>query len=115
MYSEKGEASRLRLPKSAVAEFGAALTPGNNFVAMEKARGFANEFIFAGEVVIGDFAVVEDGFDFLGIGVHAQGKSGKRRAGGMAGSFFESEISGAEGGTGVAGDGLNVDVVKAAA
>jgi hypothetical protein len=33
----------------------------------------------------------------------------------MAGSFFEGEISGAEGGSGIAGDGLDIDMVKAAA
>ena len=79
-------------------EFGAALAPGNNFVAMEEARGFAHEFVFAREVVIGDFTVVEDSLDFLGIGVHAEGKSSERCAGGMACSLLECEISGAEGG-----------------
>ena len=96
-------------------EFGAALAPGDDFVAMEEARGFADEFVFAGEVVIGDFAVVEDSLNFLGIGVHAEGKSGQRSAGGMAGSFLEREISGTKGGARIAGDGLDVDVVKAAA
>ena len=65
--------------------------------------------------MIGDLAVVEHSFDFLGIGVHAEGKSGERCAGRMAGSLLECEISGAEGGAGIAGDGLDIHMVKAAA
>src|SRR4029077_2717811 len=82
---------------------------------MEEARGFADEFVFAREVVIGDFTVVEHRLDFLGIGVHAEGKSSERCAGGMACSLLECEISGAEGGARIAGDGLDIHMVKATA
>src|SRR5260370_25331952 len=109
----KRRSEQAAISEGAVAEFGAALAPSNNFVAIQKPRGFTDEFIFAGEVVIGDFAVVEDSFDFLGVGMHAEGKSGQRGTSGMAGSLLEREMSGAEGGAGIAGDGLDVDMVKA--
>jgi len=68
----KRRSKQASIAEGAVPEFGAALAPGDDFVAMEEARGFADEFVFAGEVVIGDFAVVEDSLNFLGIGVHAE-------------------------------------------
>ncbi len=111
----KGRSEQAAIAESAVAEFRAALAPGDNFVAEEEASGLADEFFFARQVSIGDFAIVKDSFDFLGIRVHAEGKSGKRGTRGMTCSLFEREISGAESRAGIPGDGLDIDAVKTTA
>ena len=58
-----------------MAEFRAALAPGDDFIAVQKSGGFLNGLVFAGEIAIGDFAVIEDGLDFVGAGVDADGEA----------------------------------------
>jgi len=98
-----------------VAEFGAPLAPGDDFIAVKKRGGFFDELFFAGEIAIGDFAVVEDSLDFLGIGGNADGEAGERAAPGMAGDFLAGKICGAESRAGIARNGLHVDAVKGSA
>lgn len=61
----KGRGEKAAIAESAVAEFGAALAPGDDFIAVNKRGGFFDELFFTGKIAIGDFAVVENGFDFL--------------------------------------------------
>ena len=54
------------MAQRAMAKFGAALAPGDDFIAVDELGDFVDDLLFTGEVVIGDFAVVEDRFHFLG-------------------------------------------------
>jgi hypothetical protein len=47
-------------------EKGAALAPGDDAVALQQSDAFRDQLFVAGQVFVDDFAVVEDGFDFLG-------------------------------------------------
>ena len=48
-----------------MAEFGTSLAPSNDFPAVELARSLFEKLVFAVQVFVDDFAVVEDGLDFL--------------------------------------------------
>ena len=111
----EGRGEKTAIAEGAMAEFGAALAPGDDFVAMKKGGGFFDGLIFAGEIAISDFAVVEDGLDFVGIELNADGEVGERGAAGAASDFFARKQGGAEGGASVAGDGLYIDMVETGA
>ena len=111
----EGRSEQAAIAECAMAEFGASLAPGDDLVALKKLNGLIDGLIFAGEIAIGNFAVVEDGFDFLGSGLHAERKTGQRSAAGVALEFFAQEISGAERGAGIAGNSLNVNTREGAA
>ena len=111
----KGRSEQAAIAECAMAEFGATLTPGDDLVAAKKLNGLIDGLVFAGKIAIRDFAVVEDGLDFLGSGLHAEGEAGEGRAAGIAVEFFAEEIGGAQGSAGVARDRLNINVREGAA
>ena len=53
-------------------------TPWSWFQNFVLRGGFLDGLIFAGEIAIGDFAVVEYGFYFMGVGVDADGETWER-------------------------------------
>ena len=108
----KRRCEQAAIAEGAVAEFGAALAPGDDFVAQKQPCGFLNGLFFPGKIAIDDLAIVEDGFHFLGAGMQSNRKARKRRAAGVPGNFLAGEISGAEGRAGIAGDGLHVNVLE---
>ena len=111
----EGRSEEAAIAEGAMAKFGAALTPGDDFIAVQEGGGFFYGLIFTGQIVIGDFAIIEDGFDFVGIGVDANREICKRAAARVSGELFAREVGRAQGGSGVAGDGLYVDVIEARA
>ena len=108
----KRRGQQAAVAEGAVAEFRAALAPGDDFVAQKKPCGFLDGLFFPGKIAINDFAVVENGFHFLGAGVQAHREARKRRAAGVPGDFLAGKIRGAEGRAGIAGDGLHVDALE---
>ena len=48
-----------------MAEFAASLAPGDDFPAIEEMDSFLEQLIVAGRIFVNNFAVVENGFDFL--------------------------------------------------
>ncbi len=98
-----------------MAELRAALTPGDDLAAAEVFADFLLKLVVAGKIVVDDFAVVEDGLDFLRRGFGAKGERRERRAARMAGKFFAREKTGSESSAGVSGYGLDVDIFEAAA
>jgi hypothetical protein len=111
----EGRGEEAAIAEGAMAEFGASLAPGDDFVSVKERGGFFNGLIFAGEIAIGDFAIIEDGFDFVRVGVDADGEIRKRAAAGISGELFAGEVGCAQGGSRVAGDGLHVDSAEAGA
>src|SRR5438309_8955424 len=111
----KRRSEKAAVAEGAMAELGRTLAPGDDFAAIELLADFAVELVVARHIAIDDFAVVEDGFDFLRSGFGAKGECGEWRAAGVAGKFFAREKAGAEGGPGVSGNGLDVDTVETAA
>ena len=103
------------MAESAMAKLRAPLTPGDDFAAMEMFADFFLELIVAGKIVIDDFAVVEDGFDFLRSGFGAESERSKRRAAGVTREFLTGKKACAESGAGVAGNRLDINVLEAAA
>jgi len=61
----KGRSEEAAMAEGAVAELCAALAPGDDFAAIEMPADFFLELIVAGHIAVDDFAVVEDGLDFL--------------------------------------------------
>src|SRR5262249_6772581 len=61
----KGRSEQAAMGEGAMAELCAALAPGGDFGAVEMPADFFLKLVVAGHVTINDFAVVEDGFDFL--------------------------------------------------
>ena len=111
----KRRGEQAAVSEGAVAEFGAALAPGNDFVAQKQPCSFFNGLFFPGKIAIDDLAVVENGFHFLGAGVQSNREAGKRRAAGVPSDFLAGEISGAEGRACIAGDRLHVDALEGTA
>src|ERR1700730_2450686 len=97
------------MPQRAMTELGTALAPGDDFVAVEQLGCFVNDLLFAREIAIGNFAVVEDGFRLLRRGLRPESQIIERGAAGVAGDFLSSEVSGTERGARIAGDGLHID------
>jgi len=111
----KGRSEEAAIAQGAMAEFGASLAPGDNFIAVEKRGGFLDKLLLAREIAISNFAVVENGLDFLRIRGDADGETGERAATRMTSDFLAGEVGGAESGARVAGDGLDIDVIKGGA
>ena len=111
----KWRSKKAAMAESAMAKLGRALAPGDDLAAFEMFADFVVELIVAGHIAVDDFAVVEDGFDFLRGGLGAESERVEWSAAGVAGKFFASEKTGAERGAGVSGDGLDVDIFEAAA
>ena len=61
------------MAEGAMAELRVALAPGDDFAAIKLLADFLVKLVVAGHVAIDDFAVVEDGFDFLRCGFGAEG------------------------------------------
>ena len=75
-----------------MAEFAASLAPGDDFSAIEKLDSFLEQLVIAGRIFVNNFAVVENGFDFLRSRLGAEGKRSKRRASGTAGRFLARSV-----------------------
>ncbi len=61
----EGRGEKAAMAEGAVAELRVALTPGDDFAAIELFADFLVKLVIAGHVAIDDFAIVEDGFNFL--------------------------------------------------
>src|SRR5882762_11247777 len=99
----------------AMAEFAAALAPGNDLAAVKMMGRFFEKLVFAGRILVNNFAVVEDRFDFLRSGLRAERKRSERRAARTSGNFFACQECCAKRCASVSGDRLNKDVAEAAA
>src|SRR5258708_36889858 len=98
-----------------MAEFAAAMAPGDNFAAVKMMGRFFEKLVFAGRIFVNNFAIVENRFDFLRSGLRAERKRSERSAPRVPGGFFSREECRAEPGARVSGDRLNKHVPEPAA
>ena len=103
------------MAEGAMAELRAPLAPGDDFAAIELFADFFVELIIAGHIAIDDFAVVENGFDFLRCRLGAEGQGGQLCSARMAGEFLAGKKTRAERGAGVSRHGLDINIFEAAA
>ena len=61
----EGRGEQAAIAESAMAEFAAALAPGNDFSAIELVRYFREQPVFARRISVDDLAIVEDGLYLL--------------------------------------------------
>lgn len=111
----EGRSEQAAMAKGAMAEFRAALAPGDDFAAIEVFADFVMNLIVAGHIAIDDFAVVEDGFDFLRGRLRAESERSEGSAAGMASEFFAREKTGADRGAGISCNGLDMNIFETAA
>src|ERR1700722_6491864 len=81
----KRRSENAAIAEGAVAEFGAALAPGDDLVAGEDFHTFGDEVFFARRVFVNDFAVVEYGFDVLGAEIRTERQRFQSGAAGFSG------------------------------
>ncbi len=60
------------MAQGAMAEFGRALAPGDDFATVELFANFVVKLVVTRHVAVDNFTVVEDGFDFLSDGFGAE-------------------------------------------
>src|ERR1700684_1761858 len=103
------------IAKRAMPEFGAALAPGHNLVALKNLDAFGNQMLFARRVFVNDLAVVEHRLDLLRAEARTERQRFQRSATGFAAQFLTSEKPRAERRACVSRDGLHVNFVERAA
>src|SRR5580704_18067811 len=103
------------IAERAMAEFGSALAPGHNLVALQNFHALGNQMLFARRVFIINFAVVEHRFDVLRAEPRAECERFQRPAAGFSAQLFASEKRRAERSACVTCDRLYVNVVERAA
>jgi hypothetical protein len=95
-------------------EFRATLTPRNDLLTAQQVRHFTTELFFTGHVFINDFGVVQYRLNLRRSETRAEREMTQPLARVTAGVFASKESS-AQGGSGIAGDGLDMNVFEAAA
>ena len=97
-----------------VTKFRSTLAPGDDLLAAQKLRHLPTELFFAGHVLVDDFGVVQHGLNLRGREARAEREvtQGLSR---LASGVFASKQRGTEGGAGIAGDRLDIDVFEATA
>src|SRR5438552_1552516 len=98
-----------------MAEFAAALAPGDDFPAVEMMSGFRKKLVLARWISVNNFAVIENRLNYLRCRFGTQCQRIQRSASGTASGFFARQECRAKRSTRVAGNRLDVDVAKAAA
>src|SRR5215467_2258070 len=99
----------------AVAELGSALIPSDNFPAFQLTRSFIEQFVFAVQILVDDFAVVEHRLDLVRTRFWTKRERTERSARRAARGLFAREKRRAHGGSRIARHGLHVNVAETAA
>ena len=102
------------IAKSPVSEFSTSLEPSHNFVPQKELRDFREKRFFSGGVLVDDFTVIENRFDFRRGEAGAEVEMRQRLPSGTAESLPGEERR-AQGGAGIAGHGLHINVLERAA
>src|SRR5574340_336526 len=92
----EGRGQQAAIPERAMAEFGAALAPGDDLVSLQNAGGLSDDLLLAGEIAVGNFAVIEDRLHLLRSRRRAQGESDEWGAAGVAGDFLAQQVGGSQ-------------------